>query len=295
MDRHAERAALMKRLFFSSILLMLFLAACSTPTITLVPAETLVFQTLAAMPKTSTPAPTAVLPPTATIEVPQALATPELDLSIPGAYCLSPDSPRSRGLVTKVLSGDTIEVLTGNQTSRVRYIGITAPSLLAPVEWQAGQSLSYNQNLVEGKNVTLVQDAIDQDPDGTRPRYVLIDNTFINYEIVRQGFAKTASMPPNTGCDSSLLAAQVEAQTNVRGLWVPTPLPTFTITPTPTITRTPSKTSKPVCNCEGKRLTCNSFRSQGQAQRCYEYCLSLGYGDIFGLDKNSNGLACEGS
>lgn len=285
----------MKRLYYSSIFLIFILTACTTPTITLVPPETLVYQTLAAIPKTSTPVPTAEISPTATIAALQAPATPALDFNIPGANCLPQDSPRSRGLVTKVLSGDTIEVLIGNQAMQVRLIGVAAPSLLAPAEWQAGQSMSYTQNLVEGKNVILVQDAVEQDPDGTKPRYVLIGSTFANYEIVRQGFAKTASNPPNTACDPTLLTAQVEAQSNVRGLWVPTPLPTFTMTLTPTITLTPSKTSKPVCSCESKRLTCNSFKSQGQAQRCYEYCLSLGYGDIFGLDKNSNGLACEGS
>ena len=198
-------------------------------------------------------------------------------------------------MVTRVISGDTIEVLITNQTYRVRYIGVISPSLLSPAEWQAGQSINFNQNLVEGKNVILIQDAVEQDNEGNHPRYVLIDQTFVNYDMVRQGFAKIASTPPNTACDASLLAAQVEAQTNVRGVWVPTPIPTFTITSTPTITLTPSKTIEPVCNCKGKRLTCNSFQSQGKAQRCFEYCKSMGYGDIFGLDKNSNGLACEGS
>jgi endonuclease YncB( thermonuclease family) len=285
----------MNRLFFPIIAVPLVLSACMPSTVTLIPPETLVVQTLAAMPKTNTPLPTSTQLPTATATIQSGLATPNIDLSIPGAYCLPTNTTRSRGLVTKVISGDTIEVLITNQTYRVRYIGVVSPSMLAPAEWQAGQSMSYNQNLVEGKYVTLVQDASDQDAEANFPRYVLIDQTFVNYEMIRQGYSRLLSIPPNTSCDPSLLAAQVEAQTNVRGVWIPTPMPTFTITSTPTITRTPTKTSVPVCNCLGKSLTCNSFRSQGQAQRCFEYCQSMGYGDIFGLDKNRNGLACEGS
>jgi hypothetical protein len=122
----------------------------------------------------------------------------------------------------------------------------------------------------------------------------------VNYEVVRQGFASAVSMPPNIACDNSLLAAQVEAQSTVRGLWMATPVPTFTITPTPTITLTPTntvpatRTRVPVCNCNRRRMSCNSFGSQNQAQRCFEYCKDMGYGDVFGLDKNGNGLACEG-
>ncbi len=289
---------MIKLLIPTIIILTLLFSACSPPPLpTLVPPETLVVLTLNAMPKTNTPLPTVTDLPTATATLtPESgLSTPDLDLNIPGAYCLPTNSPRSRGLVTKVISGDTIEVLISNQTFRVRYIGMTAPSVLSPAEWQAGQSMSFNQNLVEGKNVILIQDAIEQDAEGNHPRYVLIDQTFVNYEMVRQGLARLASTPPNTACDPSLLAAQVEAQTNIRGVWLPTLVPTSTITPTPTITSTPTKTSVPVCNCLGKPLTCNSFNSQGQAQRCFEYCKSMGYGDIFGLDKNRNGLACEGS
>ena len=113
--------------------------------------------------------------------------------------------------------------------------------------------------------------------------------------MVRQGFGKILSAPPDTSCDQALLAAQVEAQSAVRGVWMATPMPTYTITLTPTITRTPTKTSVPVCDCQGPRLTCNDFRNQTRAQLCFEYCRSLGFGDIFYLDKNNNGLACEGS
>jgi micrococcal nuclease len=288
----------MKPWFFLLILLLLTLSACVPAPMELVPPETLAAQTLAARPPTNTPLPTNTPVPSDTPTPPNGLPTPTLDLGIPGAYCLPTNTQRLQGLVTKVLSGDSIEVLITNQTYPVRYIGVDAPSILAPAEWQGPQAFSFNQTRVEGKNVTLVQDVTDRDAEGFYPRYVLVDGAFINYDIILQGYGLTVSVPPDTACANSLLAAVVEAQNAVRGVWIPTPVPTATITLTPTITNTPlppTETRIPVCNCRGPRLTCNDFPTQNRAQQCFEYCRSQGFGDVFGLDKNGNGLACEGS
>jgi len=288
----------MKRSLFLLVILMAALSACMPAPLNLVPPGTLAAQTMAARPKTDTPLPTATETQTATPTPPTSPPTPTLDLSIPGAYCLPPNTPRQQGLVTRVLSSDTIEVLLLNQTYPIRYIGVDAPSILAPAEWQGAQAFSFNQNLVEGKNVTLIQDITDIDAEGFYPRYVLIDNIFVNYEMILKGFGVAADFPPDSACANSFIAAQIEAQSNILGIWMATPVPTYTITPTPTITNTPlppTETREVVCNCLGQRLTCNSFRTQTAAQQCFEYCRSLGYGDIFGLDKNGNGLACEGS
>ena len=73
--------------------------------------------------------------------------------------------------------------------------------------------------LVEGKNVILVQDATDVDADGYRPRYVVTESAFVNYEVVRLGFASVVTTPPDETCRDALISAQVEAQTAVRGVW----------------------------------------------------------------------------
>jgi len=287
----------MKQLLILLILALLFLAACFPSPAPLTPPETLAAQTLAARPSTHTPLPTDTPLPTNTPTPPVGLPTPTLDLNIPGAYCLPVDTQRLQGLVTKVISGDIIEVLLTNQIYPIRYIGVDAPSILAPAEWQSAQALGFNQMLVEGKYVTLVQDVTDRDPDGYYPRYVLINDVFVNYEMILQGYGMSVSVPPDAACANSLLSAVVEAQKLVRGIWIPTPIPTSTITLTPTITNTslpPTDTRVPVCNCKGPRLTCNNFPSQTRAQQCFEYCRSMGFGDVFGLDKNGNGLACEG-
>jgi endonuclease YncB( thermonuclease family) len=287
----------MKRmLILLTLLILIVLPACVPTPLKLIPPETLAAQTMAAMPKTDTPTATATEKPSPTATMPAGPATPVLDLSLPGAYCLPPNAPRVQGLVTKVLDGSLIEVLISNRVYRVQYIGVDAPGIQVPMEWQGAQSSGFNQSLVEGKNVTLISDAADTDAAGNYLRYVIVGNTFVNYEVVRLGFAKAVSMPPDIVCDNSFLAAQVEAQNAVKGIWQATPVPTFTVTLTPTITNTPVPvTATPVgpCNCLGRRLTCNSFRNQRSAQQCFEFCWNQGYGDIFGLDKNGNGVACD--
>lgn len=47
------------------------------------------------------------------------------------------------------------------------------------------------------------------------------------------------------------------------------------------------------CSCTGKDLDCGDFHSKAQAQRCYEHCKRLGYGDKHNLDFDNDGKACE--
>ncbi len=49
----------------------------------------------------------------------------------------------------------------------------------------------------------------------------------------------------------------------------------------------------PPCNCSGPDLDCADFSSHSSAQACYDYCKQRGYGDVFQLDSDSDGIACE--
>jgi hypothetical protein len=47
------------------------------------------------------------------------------------------------------------------------------------------------------------------------------------------------------------------------------------------------------CSCTGDIYNCGDFASQTSAQACYDYCKSLGEGDIHKLDRDNDGRACE--
>lgn len=281
----------MKRVFIPII--FLFLTSCFLiPQPTLIPAETAAALTIEAMPPaTDTPA----LPPTDT-PIPQTPTfTPtsptDFNTEIQGAYCIPTKTERKRVLVSRVIDGETIEVSIDNNPFRVKYIGLKAPGIAPDVDWQGPQAIAANSDLVSGKFVILVKDISDTDLEGNLLRYVVVDDIFVNYEMIRTGYARALILAPDVTCGTAFLGAQSEAQAAKLGVWSPTPLPTSTVTNTPTFTsipKTPTRTLPPPCDCN-RRYTCNNFNRQSAAQACYDYC-----GPSVGLtDKNNNGRVCE--
>lgn len=56
-----------------------------------------------------------------------------------------------------------------------------------------------------------------------------------------------------------------------------------------------STTANPVCECSKDKYNCKDFPlSDGTtAQQCYDYCKSIGKGDIHKLDRDKDGKACD--
>jgi len=133
-----------------------------------------------------------------------------LILSISFLGCHKIDNPV---LVTRVIDGDTIEIEGGYY---VRYIGIDAPEKGEPFY---GEATEANRNLVEGKKVYLEKDVEDKDEYGRLLRYVWVDNTMVNAELVRLGYAYSYSYPPNTKYQAYFLQLEKEAREQRLGLW----------------------------------------------------------------------------
>ncbi|MFC2081918.1 DNA/RNA non-specific endonuclease [Candidatus Bipolaricaulota bacterium] len=47
------------------------------------------------------------------------------------------------------------------------------------------------------------------------------------------------------------------------------------------------------CDCSGPDLDCSDFATHADAQACFDYCRQRGYGDVYRLDGDSDGVACE--
>lgn len=122
--------------------------------------------------------------------------------------------------VTRVIDGDTIEIESGE---RLRYIGIDTPEEFderKPVQCFAKEAAEANRNLVEGKNIIFYKDISDRDRYGRRLGYVYLeDGTFVNLELVRQGFAFSYPYPPDISKAGAFQAAQEQARKNNLGLW----------------------------------------------------------------------------
>jgi len=156
-------------------------------------------------------------------------ATPTITLpAAQGANCVPDENERVVARVVSVTDGDTIVVDIGGTQYKLRYIGIDAPESSAT---GGKQSTDYNRQLVEGKTVTLVKDHSETDRYDRLLRYVFVGDTFVNYEMVRAGFATSGSWPPDTACDQVFATAEQSARLNQLGLWVPTITPVLYIPP----------------------------------------------------------------
>lgn len=135
--------------------------------------------------------------------------------------------------VKRAVDGDTLLLESGE---RVRLIGIDTPEMhesnkLYKDSQRSGQdfktiqelgkrSYEFTKGLVEGKRVSLEFDVERYDRYKRLLAYVYLkDGTFVNAEIVKQGYASLLTYPPNVKYADQFLKMYQEARENKRGLW----------------------------------------------------------------------------
>ena len=123
---------------------------------------------------------------------------------------------------TRVIDGDTIDVIINGTEYRVRYIGIDTPEMdneRPAYRTLAEEARQANIRLVEGKNISLQKDVSETDRYGRLLRYVFDGTTFVNLVLVADGHAWAVSYPPDTMYDSLFGELQTAAQEDKLGVW----------------------------------------------------------------------------
>lgn len=129
----------------------------------------------------------------------------------------SPPGVKECGDVIRIIDGDTIEVrLSDGQVRRVRYIGIDTPERYEDLYTEATR---VNAGLVDGKEVSLIKDVSETDRYGRLLRYVYVGESFINAELVKQGYAAAATYPPDVEYADYFVKLAAEARDKGVGLW----------------------------------------------------------------------------
>lgn len=133
------------------------------------------------------------------------------------------------GKVLRVIDGDTIEVSIDGVEEDVRYIGVDTPETVKPgepVQCYGPQASAANHRLVEGQTVRLVFDRERRDAYGrllayvyTRARADAGGSRFVNAALIRDGYARTLEIAPNTRHASQLQRLEARAGRAGRGLW----------------------------------------------------------------------------
>lgn len=131
----------------------------------------------------------------------------------------SPQAVSQQRLCVRVIDGDTIELDGGE---RVRLIGVDTPETVdprRPVQYFGKEASAFTRRMVEGKDVRLEQDQDTLDRYGRTLAYVYLqDGTFLNAELVRQGYGHAYTRFPFR-YEQQFVELEREARENGRGLW----------------------------------------------------------------------------
>jgi micrococcal nuclease len=212
--------------------ILLVVTACAAPPATPQSVSTspthaaVTLQPATQQPATLTVTHTVVPPPTATAtRTPKPTFTPKPSPTLPDLdilACLPPDGERVTGVVAGVIDGDTIVVQSGFLSWTIRYLGVDTPETnVQPAERMGLEAKARNRDLVTGKRVILIADpeAGDTDIYDRLLRYVVAGDTFVNYQLVREGLARYYAS--DFSCGPLIFQAEMDARADDLGLWGP--------------------------------------------------------------------------
>jgi len=133
-------------------------------------------------------------------------------LLLAGAGCAPASEAVITGEVVAIHDGDTLSVLSGGRTVRVRLACIDAPE-----QGQAFGSRARQRLAQEAMRRTVRVEVVDRDSYGRTVGRVWADGSFVNLELVRAGLAW--HYDHHCPGDRALAAAEAEARAARRGLW----------------------------------------------------------------------------
>jgi micrococcal nuclease len=129
--------------------------------------------------------------------------------------------------VSRVVDGDTFEIIVNNKKQKVRLILVDTPETSAPGRpkgYFGTEAKDYTTSRLTNQTVWLEKDVQAKDQYGRLLRYVYLDvqdgkGEFFNGTLVRSGFARMATYPPNVKYVEQIRLWQKEAREAGRGIW----------------------------------------------------------------------------
>jgi micrococcal nuclease len=129
------------------------------------------------------------------------------------------------GRVSRVIDGDTLDIVVAGETRRVRLLGVDTPESVhptEPVECYGPEASAFLRALVEGQTVRLAadpsQDAVDR-YDRWLGLIWLDDGTLVNHELIAQGYATAFITRPPHARSTAFRDAEDQARAAGLGMW----------------------------------------------------------------------------
>lgn len=135
--------------------------------------------------------------------------------------------------VSRVVDGDTMSVIVGNEERRVRFLGVDTPETVhpnKPVQYYGKEASQFTKNSLTGKRIWLEYDKNPTDRYNRHLAYIwtskpnqinestMRENMF-NAKLLLDGYAKVMMIKPNTKYKDLFEKFQDEAKNSKRGLW----------------------------------------------------------------------------
>ena len=133
--------------------------------------------------------------------------------------------PSSFMSVVNVIDGDTFRADDGTEKGVViRLIGVDAPETrntgLKKASDFGFEAKDFLTDLLSGQKVRLDYDVGRQDRYGRTLAYVYLpDGTFVNAELLKQGYGMVMTVPPNVKYAEEFVKLERRARRTGKGLW----------------------------------------------------------------------------
>ncbi len=123
----------------------------------------------------------------------------------------------------RVVSGDRIEAqIRGDRVLRIQYLGVQLPASDDPsprLRVLNRKALAFNRQLVENKSISLEFESTEPDEAGRLAAYVFVEKTFVNAELIRQGYARVAEASPEFQLKGYFQKQEEKAFEEGLGIW----------------------------------------------------------------------------
>ena len=143
----------------------------------------------------------------------------------PATTVSAPARMSANAVIDFVVDGDTVDVIIGGRKERIRLIGIDTPETKkrnSPIECFGPEASAFTELLLPvGTPVYIERDIVNRDDYGRILGYVYRadDSIFVNYELMRHGFAQPLSIAPNDAFAELFADAARNAEADNVGIW----------------------------------------------------------------------------
>ncbi|MBI2673652.1 thermonuclease family protein [Candidatus Woesearchaeota archaeon] len=123
------------------------------------------------------------------------------------------DETKITAHATRVIDGDTFVIDSGE---KIRLIGMNTPERNEYYYIEAKERL---EALILNKTIYLEKDKKNKDKYGRLLRYAYTDDSFVNFELVKEGYARSYLIEPNDRYINKIKETEIEAKNKKIGIW----------------------------------------------------------------------------